>query len=1285
MHIRRMAALIGLAYGSGLFAANAPDRHTASQFLAKIPLSFERNAGQVADKSVAWVGRGNGYRVALDATGATIAPSASARSDMVRLRFLNARPEAGSQPLEPLPGKANYLFGADPKRWIQNLETYSRIEYRNVYDGIDVAWYGNQGQIEYDFVVHPGADGSRIRMGVEGAGKLALAADGGVDIETAAGAMQLRLPGIYQDIGGVRRPVQGGYVLESANTIGLKLTGYDMTRPLVIDPTLVYGSYLGSGFTPYTVATDPSGNVYIAGSGSAGLATKDAAAGYPYQGELTTAGSCFVMKLSVTTTETTVLYATYIGGSNYSYIQGIAVDSSGNLVGTGTTGASDFPIIPANANSTPFDTVNNQSAFVLKLQSGGTPAYSTYLSSVVGFAVALDASRNAYIVGDTYATGVATPGVWQTTYGGGFNDAFAAKLNASGVLQYFTFLGGSGYDQGTAIAVDSLGDAYVAGFTNSLSFPGNPPGQVTTNAGGYDAFIAEISPTASSVTWLTFFGGTGNETTTALVRDPSSGLVYVAGYTTSADLPTTAGVFQPSPNGPEQGFIASFNPAGSPAGAKGFATYLGGDKDDFIYGMTEPSSGGLVVAGFSTSSNLASTHTHAIQPAFVGNGISLEQSTNYGGVWAADDTRLAPQVLALTGDPSSTGTILALSTDPLAVFRKTSTSASWTAEPLNSTLWYSLGTAEFVRAPANPDVVYAYIPFAGGPAGNGFVFQSTDDGVTWTTLPVPPASSTDYLDGVAVSAADTTGNTLVEVFYSGAVYQSTDGGATFTVLPSLSGGPCYIAWQGPLTTSPDGSFYLANYNGICKSTDNGSTWTFLANSSTVGYAIALAVSAGTSPNPATLYALTYNGVYVSVDGGNTWSTGTSPGGTVSMLAVAPSNSRAVYAAGSGGVFVSTNGAATWSPAGSLPFSPNAIAVNPSHAAVVYAGGTSATDGFAAKLNITGTSLLWSTFYSGSNTTQATSVAPVRPAGSGNVWIAGWAQNTDLPVTANAYSTLGSNTTTGFLAQISDTTAVCSSLSLNPGSGIFYGAGRVDFSITAPSGCTWTASPTGGITFTSPPAGSGTASGIVSASLAPNGTAGTLSGGIEVNAQTFSITQAASSCTYAINPATPATVPSSGGTVTFTVTAPTGCPWSVVLPGPFISVVSGGSGTGTGAPQTVELSLPPNPSVQWLNPVVQVGSQSVTLSEANFCAYTFAPPSPLQLGAQAAAGNIAVTANHAGCSWTPVSNDTAWLTVSGSGIGSGNISYSVQANTGASRHTTITLDPRTSITVEQGPG
>jgi streptogramin lyase len=1101
-------------------------------------------------------------------------------------------------------------------------------------------------------------------MSVEGARKLALTADGNVDIETAAGAMKLQLPRIYQDTAGVRQPVRGGYVLEAGNVIGFRLAGYDNARPLVIDPTLVYATFFGSGagFDIDAITTDSLGYVYLAGEANAGMATVNAF----QSGDTSRISNCFVMKLDPT--GTTVLYATYLGGTtSNSVLEGIAVDSAGELAGTGTTMANDFPLV--NAAWSTFDATNGQSGFVVKLSADGSSlVYSTLLSGAYGAAVAFDGPGNVYVVGDAYSTGVATSGAYQTVFGGGFGDAFVAKLSPAGALSYFTFLGGSGYDQGTAIAVDALGNAYVAGCSTSVSFPGNPPGAQTTNpSGGFEAFIAKVSADGSSVPWLTFLDGTGDSPWPVLARDSSTGILYIAGTTTSANLPTTAGVIQPAPKGPGQGFVASVNPDGM---SFGFVTYLGGRKYDSISAITLTPTGQLAVAGTSSSYDFASVN--AIQPAFVGNGISFFAGANSGTSWTAHDAGLPASILAITGDPSSPSTVLALSYAPLSVFRTTNGGTTWAAEPVGTiSIWWYGGAPAFARSLANPAVVYAYIPLAEGMPPNDAVFRSSDDGVTWTSL-TNPANTSDFLIGIALSATDA--NTLVEVFQSGAVYRSTDGGATFGALSPVWAFPCYAAYGAPMTGSPDGSFYLGTYGGFCKSTDNGSTWSLLSGSSALGYPPqALAVSPS---NPLVLYAIDGSGaVHASADAGVTWNSGTTPGGSVSMLAVAASNAQVVYAAGSGGVFVSTDGATTWTPAASLPLSPSAIAVNPSDPTAVYAGGYTATDGFVAKLNTTGTSLLWSTFYTGSNGINPAGIASVA---SGDVWVAGTTQSADLPITANAYSSLGPRTNyeAGFLARISDTTVSCS-YSLNPSSLISYGAQSLTFAVTAPSGCAWTATPSDS-TWISVNTGSGTASGVVSAMLSANNTGATRTGSISISGQMFSITQASASCSYSAT--TPAGVSSSGGTVQINVTASAGCPWSVVPQGPGISVESGATGTGSG---TVTLSLAPNASVGPVSSTVQVGPQSVSLSVADICSYSL---SPLTLGQAAQSGTMDVTASPTGCCWYPQS-DASWLSVNeNSTTGSGTFPYTLKANfSGASRTAHITLDGRQfAVTQAAGP-
>ncbi len=971
-------------------------------------------------------------------------------------------------------GKINYLIGSDPKRWISDLDTYGRIEYRNVYDGIDVAWYGSLGQIEYDFTVRPGADPSCIRMRVHGARNVAMTRDGDVNIQTGADSLKLRLPQIYQEIGGARRRVEGRYVLESADTIAFALSPYDKSRPLVIDPTLVYASFLTGGFQVAAMTTDSTGNIYLAGTANPGVPTLK-----PLQsGDIDAGSNGFVMKLNPSAT--TLLYATYVGGStSYSQVHGIAVTSSGELVATGTTGSAEFPLL--NPSWSTFDTVNSQSAILFKLKAAGNAfVYSTYMSSVLGMAVTLDASGNAYVVGDTYATGVATPGAWQTTYGGGFNVAFVAKLTAAGALKYFTFLGGSGYDQGTSIAIDSQGDAYVAGFADSPTFPNSPPGAHTTNAGGYDAFVAKISPAGTEAPWLTFFGGSGDETSPTLVRDATTGIIYIAGTTASADLPTTTSALQPTPNGPQQGFIASVNPNGL---SIGFATYFGGRKTDGITGIAEPAAGQLAIAGTSSSFNLPSLDS--IQFSLVGNGYSYFKSINVSGSWTASDTGLPNQLLATSVAPTG-NTILALSMfGPFSVFRSTDGGAEWTQSSLGHSRWYYLNPPQFAWGVSDPQTVYVYLPYSGGPQPNDFVYRSTDGGVTWAALSNPPIASSDYLEGVAVSPTDA--NTITEVYFSGSVYQSTDGGTTFNTLPTVQqSSPCGPAWDAPVTGSPDGSIYIGTYSGICKGTNGGASWSVLSASSGFAYPVfAIAVSPS---SPSTLYTMGYSGlVYASTDGGNTWSAGVSSGGAaLNLLAVAPSNPQVVYAAGTSGVFVSTNGGGAWTSAAILPFSVTAIAVNDTHPNIVFAGGVSATDGFAAKLNTTATELNWSTFYSGAAGATPNTIAP---AGSGDIWISGSA-TAALPITANAAQSLYNPATgSSFLARISDTSAACS-YSINPLSVDAYADQTVNFSITAPSGCTWKATPSDSSWITIETSSSGDASAVISAALAPNGTSAT---------------------------------------------------------------------------------------------------------------------------------------------------------------------------------------------------
>ena len=1230
---------------SGCVVAGTADANTAGKFLNGMPLSFGQNAGQVAGKPVEWVGRANGYRVALDATGATILPTAAKRSDVVRMEFVNATRQASGRPLEPLPGRANYLVGRDPTRWIQNLETYGRVEYDSVYEGVDVAWYGNQGQLEYDFLLRPGADPNRIRVRFDGTRKLALEENGDVRIETAAGVMKLRLPQVYQEAAGARKRVDGHYLLRAANEIGFELAGYDKSQPLVIDPTLVYGTYFGTGFSKVAIATDAQGNVYLGGTANLGTTLPIVNA---TQSGVVGSSNAFVVKLDPT--GTTVLYSTYVGGSTGETFGGLAVDASGEAIAVGMSSSTDFPLV----NPVQSQGDKNGLVFAFKLNAaGGTFVYSTLFGSTGSNAVAVatDAAGNAYLTGVTGTGFPTTSGVYQSAYGGGSGDAFVAKLGASGQLIYSTLFGGSSVDAGQAIAADSQGNAYVAGYTRSSSFLNNPPGAKAGSGGGTDTFVAKLTPNASAVSWLAILGGSGDDIPAALARDSASGNLYVAGSTTSSDLPTTTGVSQASSNGPKQGFVASVAPDGT---SFGFVTYLGGGKEDSIAGMALAASGQLLLIGQTTSANFPTAN--AIQTAFGGGSVSLYKSADSGATWTAADSGAPAWIWGLSQDAANPGTILAASGSQFAVFRTTNGGASWTAvSPLTRPIWGTNGkTARFVRTPANPAAVYLYYPYdwPEGADGSGalfFALGSSDGGATWRVLAAPPGNG--FLAGLAVSTTDA--NTIVEIDSSGNVYRSTDGGASFI---QVAGAYQQMPWgTSPLVAGPNGTLYVYTYSGLNKSTDFGTTW-----SPVFGALNGTPTMFASSPsNPSVIYAVLGMQLARSTDGGATWRLFAGPGffNFNGSLGVSASNSQVLYASDGEQVSVSADGGATWSTPSRppLPFGATAVAVDGS--GTLYAAGPGVSDAFAAKLSADGKTLVWSTFYSGS---QGSSPGGVAAAPSGDAWIAGTTLSPDLPVTPNAYSANayradGGIYYSGFLARIADATPACA-YAVAPSSVVAYSGQSISFAVTAPSGCAWTATPSDTSWITINSGGSGTGAGAVAVTLGQNSTGSTRSGTVNINGQPFTITEADSSCTYGVGSTD---APSSGGTVQLTVTAPAGCPWSVTASSPAVSVVSGQSGTGNG---TVTLSFAPNGGVQAFAPTVQVANATGTLHQASACAYSV---TPAQFGNVGGGGTMAVTSSLAACTWKATS-DASWLSVSGNGTGSGSINYGVEPNTGGPR-------------------
>jgi len=676
----------------------------------KLPLSFEVNQGQ-ADPQVKFLSRGRGHTLFLTGDEAVLAlakpsafssqlsakripgsqswnpmegrgrllalpgrlqrttdhrpritpstqnPKSKNENEFVRLRLAGANPNAAVTGYDELPGKANYFIGNDPRKWRTNVPTYAKVRYHDVYPGVELEYYGNQnGQLEYDFVVAPGADPSAIALDV-GAGLVPaggrpqgapLQVDRAGDLVFAAQGSEIRFhkPLIYQPgvrpslIAGHSSMVQGRFVVDARNRIHFALGPYDRTKALVIDPVLTYSTYLGGSGNDYAnaIAVDSSGNAYVTGAAS----STDFPTVNPFQATNASYGNsysnAFVSKINPS--GSALVYSTYLGGSGGAIGYGIAVDPSGNAYLTGTAGV-DFPTV----NS--FQPTPKGSAFVIKLNAAGSAlVYSTYLGGSyadVGYGIAVDPPGNAYVAGWTGSVDFPTVNPLQATLKGETN-AFVSKLNAGdSALVYSTYLGGSVSDYATGIAVDPSGNACVTGYAESRDFPTVNPLQATNNNqwGQSNGFVAELAASGSALVYSTYLGGSGQykagDQGNAIAVD-SSGNAYVTGYTMSTDFPTV-NPLQATLDGQRNVFVSKLNANGS---ALVYSTYLGGSAYDQGNGIAVDSSGNAYVTGWTQSGDFPTVNP--IQTSYSGppfgnafvaelaaSGSALVYSTYLGG------------------------------------------------------------------------------------------------------------------------------------------------------------------------------------------------------------------------------------------------------------------------------------------------------------------------------------------------------------------------------------------------------------------------------------------------------------------------------------------------------------------------------------------------------------------------------------------------------------------------------------------------------------------------------
>ena len=549
--------------------------------------------------------------------------------DILRFRWVKSNPVPRVEGLSKETARTNYLIGNHPSKWVKNVPSFSKVEYHDVYPGIDLVYYGNQRQLEFDIDVAPGADLDSVRLEIAGdnpyATKLRISPSGELVAPTHVGNVYFRKPRAYQlcDHGG-KHFLAAHYVLEKGGQVGFNVSGYDPARPLVIDPVLSYSTYLGGTDYNYAtgIAVDSSGYTYITGYTSS--------ADFPISGGVQSVfagGSCdtevntapcfdaFISKLNPQGTG--LVYSTYLGGTGDDEGVRVAIDSSGQAYVAGFTDSLDFPTAGplqgsngGGACGTTAYPTPCYDAFVAKLTaSGSNLVYSTYLGGTgddFSSSIAVDSNGNAYVGGLTSASNFpVTYGVLQASYGGGQFDGFVAKINPTGSsLVYSTYLGGNQEDHVNGLALDSVGDAYLTGQTNSANFPvqaGFQPQYTAASCGSalssipcFEGFVSELNPTGSALVYSSYLGGTAASYGSSIALD-SSGAAYVTGWTTSKDFPVTKGAYDTAWGGTNEAFVAKIAPAG---GAIDYATYLGDIYPDQANSIAVDGSGNAWIAGF---------------------------------------------------------------------------------------------------------------------------------------------------------------------------------------------------------------------------------------------------------------------------------------------------------------------------------------------------------------------------------------------------------------------------------------------------------------------------------------------------------------------------------------------------------------------------------------------------------------------------------------------------------------------------------------------------------------
>ena len=614
---RSSLALLVFA-GSALGAARGDaSALRAKATLSRLPLHFEQNRGQWSSE-VLYAARSGSGTLFLTAHGPALAAYAGkhARRVDISLEHGNAAPVI--EPLDRQAARTDYFTGSRA-HWRAGVSQYARIAYRSVYPGIDIVYYGNPDQLEYDLQLHPGADPHAIRLRFQGADRVDVTVEGNLRVGCGGSNFIQKRPVLYQeDAGnGGRRSVSGRYRLVGRDTVALDVADFDRSRTLVIDPVLNYASFFGGSSTDVinAVTSGADGLIYVAGY----TTSSDLQPTYNgVNGGNSGGKDAFVAAFDPNRYGGQSLrYLTYLGGSRDDAANAIAVDANSNIYVTGTTSSSDFPLAgnsvqTALALSTSAS-VFNTDAFVSVISQSNGLIYSTYFGGTgdeTPYGIGLDAKGFIYVGGTTTSTDLpATSNAYQAVNWGP-SDIFFLKLDVNATSPaYASYLGGEDQDDGRGLAVAPGGLVYFAASTLSTEFPTAGFAYQASPKGTENIVIGVMDMTQSgnsSLVYSTYLGGSAIDEVRQVALD-AKGRLLVAGWTVSSDFPVTATALRPQYGGAGNGFVVRVNPAAPPSNFLEYGTFVGGSGGEVAYAVTSDKAGAIYVAGYTLSSDFPVT------------------------------------------------------------------------------------------------------------------------------------------------------------------------------------------------------------------------------------------------------------------------------------------------------------------------------------------------------------------------------------------------------------------------------------------------------------------------------------------------------------------------------------------------------------------------------------------------------------------------------------------------------------------------------------------------------